>query len=125
MRGSVWERSDGRSGAEFPMPIPGGTKVLTTTKSTEEAAEAWRAKLEEDLAGAGPIVSGSQNVGRYLDQWLRDAVEPSVSPSTHDKRAWAVNQHIKPALGSFKLKEFDARRIQALYASMARAGYAY
>jgi hypothetical protein len=67
-------------------------------------------------------VVGAQSVGQYLEEWVRDAVEPSVSPSTHDECSWAVNEHIKPAFGGAKL---DARRIQALYAPMAREGYAY
>jgi hypothetical protein len=41
MAGSVWEGKDGRFGAEYPVPIPGGTKTLSTTKTTREAAEAW------------------------------------------------------------------------------------
>jgi len=77
--GSVWERGAGRFGAEYPVPFPGGTKIATTTKSTRAAAEAWRAKMEEDVSGGEPVVSGSQSVGKYLDEWLRDAIEPSVS----------------------------------------------
>ena len=37
-------------------------------------------------------------MGKYLDEWLRDAVDLPVSRRTHEKRAWAVNVHIKPAL---------------------------
>jgi len=99
VKGSVWARKVGRFGAEYPVPFLGGPKIATTTKSTREAAEAWRAKMEEDAADGEPVVSGSQSVGQYLDEWLRDAVEPSVSRRTYEKRAWAVNLHIKPALG--------------------------
>ena len=91
MKGSVWERGDGRFGAEYPVPFLGGTKTATTTKSSREASETWRAKMEEDVTSGEPVVSGSQSTAHYLEEWLRDAVEPYVSPSTHDKRAWAVN----------------------------------
>ena len=107
------------------MPVPGGTKRKTTTKRDEEEGWAWVAEMERVYGGDEPEVIGAQSVGEYLEEWLRDAIEPSVSPSTHDKRSWAVNEHIRPALGGVKLRELDARRIQALYASMARAGYAY
>lgn len=107
------------------MPFPGGTKIATTTKSTRAAAEAWRAKMEEDVSGGEPVVSGSQSVGKYLDEWLRDAIEPSVSRRTYEKRVWATGFHIKPALGTVRLRDLDARAIQSLYASMARDGYAY
>lgn len=126
MAGSVWERKDGRFGAEFPYPIPGGgTKVATTTKTTREKAQAWLERMREGAAKAEPIVSGSQSAGQYLDEWLRDTIEPFKSRRTYEKRAWAVNLHIKPALGSVRLRDLDARRIQSLYASMAREGYSY
>jgi integrase len=126
MAGSVWERKDGRFGAKLPYPVPGGgTKIATTTKSTREAAEKWLARMREDAADAEPIVTGSLSVARYLDEWLRDAVEPFTSRRTYEKRAWAVNLHIQPALGSVRLRDLDARRIQTLYASMAREGYSY
>ena len=122
---SVWERKDGRFGAEYPVPIPGGTKTLSTMKTIREAAEAWRAKMEEDVSDCEPVVSGSQSVGQYLDEWLRDAVEPSVTRRTYEKRAWAVNLHLKPVLGGIRLRDLDARRIQSLYASVAHQGYSY
>ena len=105
--------------------VLGKTKTATTTKSTREAAEKWLARMQEEVTGGEPVVFGSQTVGQYLDEWLRDAVEPSVSRRTHEKRSWAVNIHIKPALGSVRLRDLDARRIQALYAAMAREGYSY
>lgn len=124
--GSVWERKDGRFGAEFPYPIPGGgPKTATTTKSTRQKAEAWLVRMQEDAPGGDAPVVSSQTVGRYLDEWLRDAVEPFKSRRTYEKRAWAVGLHIKPALGGVRLRDLDARRVQALYASMAREGYSY
>ena len=119
----MWERKDGRFGAEYPVTFLGDTKIANTTKSTPEAAEAWRAKMEEEAADGEPVASGSQSVGQYLDEWLRDAVEPSVSCRTYEKRAWAVNLHISRS--SARVRDLDARRIQSLYASMAREGYSY
>lgn len=125
MVGSVWQRKDGRFGAEFPVPVPGGVKAATTTKSTRDAAEAWLEQMREDATDGNLAVSGGRTVGGYLDEWLRDAVEPSVGRRTYGKRSWAVRLHIAPAFGSVRLSDLDARRIQALYASMAREGYAH
>jgi integrase len=107
------------------VPFPGGTKMATTTKSTREAAEALRAKMEEDVGGEEAPVVGSQTVASYLEVWLGDAVQPSVGRRTYQKHVWAVNLHISPGLGSVKLKDLDPRRIQSLYASMARNQYAH
>lgn len=124
MSGSIWPRKDGRFGAEFRYKVGGLTKTLTSTKPTREAAEEWLAEREQDFADGG-LVPGSETVGQYLEEWLRDAVEPSVARRTHEKRAWAVNLHIAPAIGSIRLSELDARTIQSLYASMVREGYSH
>jgi integrase len=125
MAGSVWERKDGRFGAEFSYETAAGKRTATTTKSTREAAESWLEKMRSDAAVGELSASGSRTFGQYLDEWLKDAVEPSVSRRTHEKRVWAVRLHIAPALGSTRLPDVDARKIQALYASMAREGYAH
>ena len=71
------------------------------------------------------LFSGSQNLASYLEEWLKDAVEPSVSRRTHQKRAWAVNSHISPGLGRTRLDDLEPRAVQGLYASMTREGYAH
>ncbi len=110
MAGSVWERKDGRFGAEFRYKAGGLTKTLTTTRATREAADAGLAGKEADRA-AGQLSTGSQTVRDYLEEWLKDAVEPSVSRRTHEKRAWAVRLHIAPALGRVRLPDLDAHAI--------------
>jgi len=125
MKGSVWERADGRFGAAYPVPVPGGKKRKPTTKRSEEEGWVWVAEMEQVYGGAEPAVVGAQSVGQYLDEWLRDAIEPSVSRSTFAKRAWAVKAHIKPSLGAERLRDLNARPIQSLYARMTCEGYAY
>jgi integrase len=125
MPGSVWERKDGRFGAEFSYETSAGKRTATTTKPTREAAESWLEKMRSDAAVGELSAPGSRTFGQYLEEWLRDAVEPSVSRRTHEKRVWAVRLHIAPALGAARLPDVDARKIQALYASMAREGYAH
>jgi hypothetical protein len=121
MKGSVWERGDGRFGAEYHYTVNGVNKTFTTTKSTEEAANAWRAQKQADLED-GLLGPDTHSLSSYLDEWLKDAVEPSIARRTYQKRAWAVNQHIVPALGGTGLTDLEPRSIQSLYASMAREG---
>lgn len=123
MTGSVWERKDGRFGAEFRYKVGSATKTLTTTKSTRETAEAWLADKETDHADG--VVSGNETVGRFLDAWLEESVAPRVSRNTYRKREGAVRVHIKPEIGAIPISELDVRRVQGLYSLMAREGYAY
>jgi len=80
--------------------------------------------MEQTYGGDEPAVSGAQSVGHYLDEWLRDAIEPSVARRTHEKRSWAAREHIKPALGGVRLRDLEARRIQGPL-RVDGAGYAY
>lgn len=125
MPGSTRTKKDGRGGRRFSYETPGGTKTLTTTKATKEAADAWLKGEEREHAEGALAFAGGRTVAAYLDYWLRDAAEPSVARRTLEKRAWAANIHIKPAPGKTRLSDLDARAIQRLYAAMAREGYAH
>ena len=126
MAGSVWARGDGRYGVEVPYRDAfGRRRVRSTTKATEEEARAWLEQMRASIADEELTAHTSQTVGAYLDEWLRDAVEPRVSPRTYDKRSWAVRIHIAPALGRVRLSDLSPRSIQTLYASLAREGYSY
>ena len=121
---SIWERGDGRVGARFRYRAPDGTtKAATTTKPNRGLAEEWAAQKQRDHADG--VVSGGETVGQFLDAWLREAVEPNRSRNTYLKRESAVRVHIKPELGAVALSDLDARRVERLYALMAREGYAF
>lgn len=123
MPGSVWDRKDGRAGAKHRRRMPdGAVRTRSTTKRTREEAEAWLAKMQAD--DPEPLDS-TERLADYLYGWLGDAVEPSVSRRTWEKRSWAVRVHIIPALGGVRLSELRPREIQSLYARLAREGYSY
>ena len=124
--GSVWQRPDGRWGAALSYPYydpdTGRTKTkrASTTKKGWEAAHRWLMQKQNDLLGGVPDAPQNPPLGEYLDEWLRNVVEPSVAPKTHEKREYHVRVHISPALGHVRLKDLQARQIHTLYVRMAR-----
>jgi integrase len=124
--GSVWQRPDGRWGAALSYPYYDPdtgrtrTKRASTTKKAWEAAHRWLMQKQNDLLGG--VTDAPQNPPHkeYLDEWLRNVVEPSVAPKTHEKREYHVRVHISPALGHVRLKDLQARQIHTLHVRMAR-----
>jgi len=53
-------------------------------------------------------------VGKFLDQWMIEVVQPSVRPWTYRGYEVHVRLHIKPALGNLALEAVSPRHVQAL-----------
>src|SRR5215204_3561718 len=113
--GSIWQRPDGRWGAALSYPYydPAAgrtrTKRTSTTKKTWEASHRWLMQKQNDLLGGVPDAPQNPPLGEYLDEWLRDVVEPSVAPKTLEKREYHVRVHISPALGHVRMKDLQVR----------------
>lgn len=127
--GSVWKTKDGRFGAKLTYPYhdpeTGKTKRkrASTTRRTWEEAHRWLVRKQAELLG-GPVTTPTKTtVGEYLQEWLRDALEPSVARNTYLKRESVCRVHLHPAFGHVRLSDLDARRVQALYSSLSRRGY--
>lgn len=124
--GSIWQRPDGRYGAALTYPYhdaaTGRTKRrrTSTTKPNWDEAHKWLMERQNDLLGGVAVSPENPTFGEFLKGWLRDVVEPSVAPKTHEKREYHVGVHIAPALGHVRLKELAARQIQAFYTRLAR-----
>lgn len=129
-QGSIWLRADGRYGSaltyEYYDPSSGTTrkKRLDTTKRTSEEAHKWLVGKQADLLGSVAVSPQNPTVGEFLDDWLRDTVKPHKAPKTYQKREYFVRIHIRPNLGSKKIKSLKSREIQALHALKARGDLA-
>jgi site-specific recombinase XerD len=60
-------------------------------------------------------------VGEYLDRWLAD-VRDTVRKSTHEGYEYAIEPHIKPALGRIKLKDLNPAQIRWFYRDRLDSG---
>ena len=64
----------------------------------------------------------NMSVGEYLDVWPKGSVRGSVRQSTYDRDTNLVNNHIKPVLGSLKLKKLNSAHVQNFYRDRLDAG---
>jgi integrase len=75
-------------------------------------------KLTEAMGDAARgIVVDDKNltVSEYLDRFLEDVQRGSVRESTYSRDKYLITNHVKPALGRVKLKNFGAMHLQRLY----------
>jgi integrase len=81
------------------------------------------AKALSDRANGLVFDAGALMVGEYLDRWLDD-VRDTVRKSTHEGYEYAVEPHIKPALGRIKLKDLNPAQIRWFYRDRLDSGLA-
>lgn len=109
--GSIYQRrSDGRWVAAITVLGHGQKYLYARTK--EEARQKLREALRKQEQGL-PVTVKRQTVAQYLDQWLEDAVRPSVRPRTYASYAQMVRLHVKPALGHHQLAQLTPQHVQA------------
>ena len=127
--GTVYPRKnkDGKvtsyRGAYWVQIAKGPERKYVSAKTKSEALVLLRKALAERDSG---LVFDAENLtlGEYLDRWLSDSVRGSVRGSTFDRCEIAVRVHIKPALGSLKLKKLSAAHVQSFYRDRLDAGCA-
>lgn len=99
-------------------------------KVTGRTKTAVRNKLRvlQAQANAGlPVADGALTFGTYLDAWLSDVLPARAkvrSTNTIDNYRWAVERHLKPALGSKRLRSLTPEDIEGVLRRLAAAGMA-
>ena len=70
---------------------------------------------------------GCLTFGRHLDQWLAEVLPARAkvkSTNTVDNYRWAVERHLKPALGTKRLRSLTPEDVEALLRRLADEGMA-
>ena len=99
-------------------------KVTGRTKS--QARDKLRAVQRQAEAGL-PIGDGGLTFGAFLDRWLAEVLpaRPRVqSSNTLDNYRWAVERHLRPALGAKRLRALTPEDVEALLRHLAADGMA-
>ena len=91
-----------------------GPKRRYFTGKTREEVRRKLAKAMSDRDGGLVFDAGALTVGAYLDRWLKD-VKDTVRQSTHERYGYAIEPHIKPAIGRIKLKDLKPAQVRWFY----------
>jgi integrase len=120
--GTISHRKDGRWEGRYYVPTEDGPKrKVIYGKTRAEVSEKLTKALSDRANG---IVYDNENItiGEYLDVWLKGSVYGSVRQSTYDRDTNLVNNHIKPVLGSLKLKKLNSAHVQNFYRNRLDTG---
>lgn len=93
--------------------------VYATTR--QETARKLAAAIDARDKGM-LITTPQQPLGRYLDQWLAEAVKPRVRPWTFKGYEVLVRRHVKPVIGTVPLQKLTAQHVQRLVNRMIAGG---
>ncbi len=120
--GTISRRKDGRWEGRYYVPTEDGPKrKVIYGKTRAEVSEKLTKALSDRANG---IVYDNENItiGEYLDVWLKGSVYGSVRQSTYDRDTNLVDNHIKPVLGSLKLKKLNSAHVQSFYRNRLDTG---
>lgn len=91
---------------------------------TKKEAEAALRKALEEYENAGLFFEPSEiSVADYMDYWLKNYVEMNCKYNTIDGYSRIIKNHIKPALGAYKLKSITPAVLQQFVNEKATKGF--
>ncbi len=116
--GSITKRKDGLYMARYWVETPTGKKRKTIYGKKGEKRQDLADRLAEAIGNRskGLVFEGdSRTLSSFLDGWLEGTVKGSVKATTYESYERIIRCHIKPELGSHKLKTLAPDHVQSLY----------
>jgi integrase len=120
--GSIYQRKDGRWVGQYLVHTAKGPKYRYIYGKTRAEVAAKLTKAMADRDGGIVFDAGTLRLGDYLDRWLSDSVRDTVRENTYIRYEGIVRLHIKPSLGSVKLKSLTSAHVRGLYREKLDAG---
>ncbi|HEX3731446.1 MAG TPA: tyrosine-type recombinase/integrase [Mycobacteriales bacterium] len=116
--GSVYQRkSDGRWVAAIDAGyVNGKRRRATGYGATEKEALAERDSIRNKLQ-AGVDLTKRRTLATWLHEWLTIKEGKGLSSTTLDRYRIAIDKHLIPGLGRFKLDALNARHVQQFFES--------
>jgi integrase len=91
---------------------------------TQKEAEAAGTKALAEYLNAGQIHKPSDiSVADYLDQWLEQYVYVNLRPNSQSTYKGIVNNHIKPAVGHYRLQSLNPSTLQDFVNDQKKKGF--
>jgi len=122
--GSIAKRSDGTYWARITIGKTKDGKQKRKAfygKTRKEVSERMTEALNDRNKGTY-IEPTKMTVGEWLDIWLRDYKKLSVKPTTYITYVVRIENHIKPRIGDYKLKDLRSDMIQRLINDLIISG---
>ena len=120
--GSITRRKDGLYMARYTVQTATGTKRKTLYGKTRNEVSEKLTKAMADRDDGLVFDADNLKVGEYLERWLVDSVLDTVRPTTYERYEQIVRIHVRPALGSVKLKNLTPVHVRGLYREKLEAG---
>jgi integrase len=120
--GSIARRKDGLYMARYTVQTATGSRRKTLYGKTRGEVSEKLTKAMADRDGGLVFDADNLKVGEYLDRWLVDSVLDTVRPTTYERYEQIVRIHVRPALGSVKLKNLTPVHVRGLYREKLEAG---
>lgn len=111
----------------FEAAIIDGKRKWITKSGFKTKTEARRAGLTalQQYESIGQVVAPSDmSFADYLDLWLKDDCMVDLKPTTVSNYQKKINNHIKPALGAYRLRSIKKEDLQMFILEMFDNGYA-
>ena len=91
---------------------------------TQKEAEAAGIQAMAEYLNSGQVHKPSDiSVADYLDQWLEEYVMMNLKPNSQSAYKGIVNNHIKPAVGHFKLQSLNPSTLQGFVNAQKDKGF--
>jgi len=80
-------------------------------KGTKKDAERKLSELLTQLDTGSFVLPGKQTLGEFLEEWLRDYVQPNLAAKTVDWYKYIIRRHLIPGLGNIPLIQLKPEHI--------------
>jgi integrase len=120
--GSISRRKDGLYMGRYMVHTATGTKRKALYGKTRQEVAEKLTRAMADRDNGLYFNADNLKVGEYLERWLADSVLDTVRPTTYERYEQIVRIHVRPALGSVKLKTLSPVHVRGLYREKLQAG---
>lgn len=97
--------------------LPDGTRKYVRAKTQQELDEKVMEALI--LVNAGVDICSEETFGHFAQMWYNIYKKPYLRESSQEAIKYVLNQHILPALGSYRLRDISPMQIQAIMAGLS------
>lgn len=91
-------------------------------RGTKKDAERELARLLHEMNTGSYVEPSRLTLSEYLDRWMSDYAQHSVSAKTLERYRSIIDRHIGPALGTHRLSKLKPLHIQGFYSRALTAG---